>query len=232
MPASTFALPRELRDLIYEYHLSATYQNRLLKPPEFQTSPPTSKTLHLGTVQQPQYGRLEILLVSKTVHEEAMLILYKCGLFFFNVPTAITPLQMGRLNTANLQNVIIHLDLIIALTAYNGLETTKCITHSAAAMIKHFAKLDKTLPQTTCTVQIGCNFESDFISGELEELIDAIGELTRFSTVTVKLSFQTDWDRSWYHGWLKAALGELGRKQAITSDDGLWYCWRYHPRDG
>lgn len=239
MPVSIFSLPRELRDQIYEYHLSATYNHCLLKASESQTSPTTSEISHPETLQQPRYGRLEILLVSKSVHEEATLILYKCGIFVFNVPPAIISLRIGHLNTANLQNVIILVDLINVSTAHSEIEAIKRTKDNATALIEHFAQLNTTLPRATCEVQIGCHFWSDFEVEQSKALIDAIGGLTRFSTVTVKIPYLTERMRSWYGGWLEARLEEMGTylkgslgKQAIRSDDEFWYCWRFIPGMG
>ncbi|KAF6241370.1 hypothetical protein HO173_000080 [Letharia columbiana] len=113
----------------------------------------------------------------------ATLILYKCGTFFFNFPQAIAALRHDLLSTADLQNIIIDLDLDIIFSSLHSQDATD--------LVKQFAQQTITLTRRFCVVQIRCVSEAGFLLGEMGEvkaLTDAIGELKGFRTVLVKVA--------------------------------------------
>lgn len=186
IPTSTFpflSLPQELRDRVYDSHLSATYNHCLPDSSKLWVFPFIRKTPHFQGLQERHFGGLAILLVSKSVHEEAKLILYKCGTFFFNVPQAIAALRHSLLSTADLQNIIIDLDFDIIFSSLHSQDATD--------LVKHFAQQNSTLTRRSCEVQFRFVSETDFLLGEMGEvkaLKDAIGELKGFRTALVKVA--------------------------------------------
>ena len=241
MPTSTFpfrSLPRELRDQIYEHHLSTTYINCR---PNFSKLPDTSFAAHRETPQQRLSGRLALLLVSKAVHAEVKPIFYKCGTFHFCAPLIITQLRHSLRDTAHLQHILIELNFDAAFSSpfYDQYE--------AANLIKHFAQL-KTPTLTTrssCVVQIWAPLAEDLLlSWDVDPLpiIDAIGTLKGYETVVLKLPCGF-WEQRVTGEVIKAVYENLGKylerwlgKKEKGGDDvgdwGMWFCWRFHPREG
>lgn len=237
MPTSTFPfllLPQELRDQIYQHHLSATYNH--YQPQSFihRTSPSISQIPHHETPQQRQYGRLALLQVSKSVHEEAKLVFYKRGIFQFNVPHAITSLRHSLLDPATLSNIIIDLDFDAIFSAPHYCE------NETADLIKHFARSKTTLTRSSCVVKIRAIWKEHLLlrwDGVAKAIRDAIGGLTEFKTVVVKLPYLF-WEQEKMWGYVAPFYEQLGTylegglgKKEEGYDDEMWFCLRYCPQD-
>lgn len=250
MPTSTFpflSLPQELRDRVYEYGLSATYEHCLPNLSKIPTFPSTSKNSYLEELQQRQYGFLAILLVSKFVHEEAKLMFYKCGTFAFHVRVKTPPPGHSLLNTANLQNIVIEIDFYGVFPPFSPSPCRDGRAKHATALVKHFAQSNTTPARASFVVKVEGTWNVCFLSGyemgEAKAFMDAIGGLTGFKTVSVKFD-RLAWgpdrsDTSWsqaivpHHEKVGAYLeGSLGRTEAEWSDEELCFCLTFHPRQG
>ncbi|CAD6568637.1 MAG: hypothetical protein ASARMPRED_001892 [Alectoria sarmentosa] len=250
MPISTFpflSLPQELRDRVYEYDLSATYEHCLPNLSKFPIPPSISKDPYFEDLQRRQYGFLAILLVSNFVLEEAKLIFYKCGTFFFHVRVKTPSPGHSLLNTANLQNIVIDIDLDGIFPLFSPSPCRDGRAKHATALVKHFAQSNTTPARASFVVKVegiwNVSFLSGYEMGEAKAFVDAIGGLTGFKTVSVKFD-QLAWgpdrsDTSWseaivpHHEMVGVYLeGSLGRTEAEWNDEELCFCMTFHPRHG
>ena len=192
MPTSDFpflSLPRELRDQIYKHLLTATYKHFLPNTKGFQ------KSLSFGSraLKEPQssrshpypYPRLAILLVSKSIHEEAKYILHKHATFVFNNLRSINSLPLAFLKDMKLiQNVVIE------LTAGYPYWDHQSELHAAIDLVNHFSlRLDSSPPRASCVVK--CLFDADafvhLMSSRNGDFQLALAGLTGFRTVELEV---------------------------------------------
>lgn len=235
MPASIFPflwLPQELRDYIYEALFFTIYNHPRPGDPVYQICPSSGK-VYIETVEQCQSDRLAILQVSKSIHEEAKPIFYKYGTFRFEFPKANTTFRPSFLNTVNLQNIIIDLDFRTIYSSRLGDKET-------ANLVKHFAQPETTLPRQSCTVRIhftdGLEFAWEWLE-DSDALVDAVGGLTGFKTVSVKIAHliwdrEKEWPLTAYEDLWTRWEGTLGKRKEFGWDDAVWLSQTYHPWAG
>lgn len=226
--SALLSLPQEVRDLIYGLLLTTTFSVKNPRAGEI----PSSLPLH-------QHPHLAILHVSRSMYEEAKRSLYRLGHFRFHAFSAGSPpLHEGveKLPAlAFLQDVTINLDVG---TAFSFDYEKPRFGTVAAMLINHFARLDASVQRKRCVVEIDFVLDASFLIGLCSPagyFKDALGCLTRFKTVEVKM------------GHLQMRLGggvegmiplydALDKRLAKTLGEGKGrleerrFCLEYHPR--
>ena len=175
-------LPRELRDCIYQYLLTSKFYVMIPRPQDVCSSAPL--------IRQPE---LAILIVSRSTYDEAKRVLYRHGRFHLSaLRTGLPPLhqEIRRIpGLENLQDIIIHVDPRVGSGLGHG--NTKVIEYGTA-LINYFAELDSGVQRKRCVIQVDFFKAWDFLDVALEitdGFKDAIGRLTGFKAVKLKISY-------------------------------------------
>ena len=178
-------LPRELRDCIYEYLLTRHVYVMNPRPQDVFSSAPL--------LRQPE---LAILIVSRSTYDEAKRALYRHGHFHFSVLRAgLPPLpqEIRRIpGLEKVQEITINIDPRIGSGL--GYENTKVIEYGTA-LINYFAGLDSGIQRKSCVIEVSFFTALDFLDVALEitdGFKDAIGRLTGFKAVKLKISYITE----------------------------------------
>ena len=227
-------LPRELRDCIYEYLL--TRHVHVMNPGTQGVS--SSAPL----LRQP---KLAILLVSRPTYDEAKRVLYRHGHFHFSLFWAgLPPLFQGIRPIPGLekmQAITIHVEPRIGSGL--GHDNTKVIEYGTA-LINYFAGLDSGVQRKRCVIDVGFYTAWDLVDVALEitdGFKDAIGRLTGFKAVKLKISYFNELTGSRRRtlgpkqvlNTLCTSLDEmlalkLGKGKQVNGR--LYHHWTYHPR--
>ena len=181
--SAVLPLPRELRDCIYEYLLTTRRFHVMNPRPQdvFSSAP---------LVRRPE---LAILIVSRSTHDEAKRVMYKHGRFQISALRIGSPpinLEVLRLpGLEQLQDIVIHVDPHAG--RHYGYEDTKVI-ECGTVMINFFAGLDSSIQRKRCKIQVRFVRAWDLLDAVLEitdGFKDAVGRLTGFKTVQLKISY-------------------------------------------
>ncbi len=222
------SLPRELRDHIYGYLLTTTF---LVKVPRTGEVP--------SPLQLHRHANLGILNVSRSTHEEAKRVLYRYGHFRFDMFSADSPYLHRTINStpaiADLHSIILHFDLGGALMqGYTNLE----VDEFAPMLLRDFAKLHPGVPRSRCVVEFECRHSLlDLLDSSKtpEDFKDALGQLTGFKTVALKIKHrELEWGMGFgymipqYNALNEDLARSLGKGEGGC--DGEGYRLVYHPR--
>ena len=232
--SAVLPLPRELRDCIYEYLLTRRFHVMNPRPQDVFSSAPL--------VRQPE---LAILIVSRSTHDEAKRIMYKHGRFQISALRIGSPpinLEVLRLpGLEQLQDIVIRVDTFAG--RHHGYEDSKVI-ECGTTMINHFAKLDSSIPRKRCKIDVNFFKALDLLDVALEMtdgFKDAVGRLTGFKTVHLKMSYISVLVGprtrllgprrvlTWLCTWLDEMLAlKLGKGEQVN--ERTEHSWVYHPQ--
>ena len=178
-------LPRELRDCVYEYLLTRKFYVMIPRPQDVYSSVPLLREPHLA-----------ILIVSRSTYDEAKGVLYRYGRFQFSaLMTGLPPLhqEIRRIPGLEiLQDITIHVDHHEGCCL--GHDSTKVIKYGTA-LINYFAGLDSGVQRKRCVIKVDFFSSWDFLEVASEMMggfKDAVGRLTGFKAVELKISYYND----------------------------------------
>ena len=176
--------------------------------------------------------------MSRSIHEEARRVLYRHGHFRFDAFSAGSrPLDevIECISVfSGLQSITLRLDVNVAISLGHSKEK---FFRSATMLTNYLARLVFHGPPRRCVVDIEVGEYIAFVFGEshiTKEFIHALGSLTGFKTVEVKVGVSKMEERRWLLAYC-AALDErlemtLGKGEPWHLSERGVFILSYHPR--
>lgn len=228
---STFlSVPQEMRDHIYEFvFLTTTF---LVKNPRTKEVS-SSIQLHPNT-------HLAILNVSRPIYEEAKRVLYRNGHFRFNNLVSDRPLLHEVIHS--MPAITLLQDITLPIVILVGILDNLGSGEMATTLINSFAELDPGVTRKRCVVEI--EIVRDPVarfwrrSNTAVDVTNALGRLTGFKTVEVKLGYSLHWGDGPGKRRVKSLREALSESltmkfgEAEKGSDERCFCWIYHPHRG